>query len=165
MHGFSNGERSENENKMGPLMFARHARAQAALKIFEGIWSKETVFVYVFSVLMVFCNSFPSVAGQDAGMEIYSTDKRRSLFFPPTAHKTEQAASVSTKNQNIRTEEIVATITQVNSPLLSVPTHPCATRCACCPHRRAKLHLHSIISKTICPVLRLFTSGFQLLLT
>lgn len=64
-------------------MFARHARAQAALKIFEGIWSKETVFVYVFSVLMVFCNSFPSFAGQDAGMEIYSTDKRRSLFSPP----------------------------------------------------------------------------------
>lgn len=142
MHGFSNGEGSENENKMGPLMFDRHARAQAALKIFESIWSKETVFVYVFSVLMVFCNSFPSFAGQEAGMEIYSTDKRRSrfsvVFFPPpTAHKTEQAASDSAKNQNIRTEEIVATITQVNSPLLSVPTHPCATRCAAAAHTYA----------------------------
>lgn len=78
-------------------MFDRRARAQAALKIFESIWSKETVFVYVFSVLMVFCNSFPSFAGQEAGMEIYSTDKRRSRFsvVPPPDSSQDRTSRLS----------------------------------------------------------------------
>ena len=105
--------------------------------------------VYVFSIWEVLCNSVPSFAGHKAN-PWKSTDR-----LTVQKHVSSDSEWIKTLGPR-KSFQHFCRLTPLCYQLFK---QACAAQCTCCPHSCRKLRLHSITSKTICPVLRFLTSG------